>query len=47
MKELSYDGKRQKAEGRRQKGKDLQVKVSAFGVVLIALAIAIDSKHIS
>ncbi|NER25962.1 MAG: hypothetical protein F6J96_35790 [Symploca sp. SIO1C2] len=34
--------KRQRAEGRRQKGRDGQVKVSAFCVVLTALAIAIS-----
>jgi len=32
-------GRRQRAEG--SKGKDLQVKVSAFGFVLTSLAVAI------
>jgi hypothetical protein len=35
--------KRQRAEGRRQKGKDWLVKVSSFIFVLIALATAITA----
>jgi hypothetical protein len=35
--------KRQRAKGRRQKGKDWLVKVSVFDFVLIALATAISA----